>query len=481
MKIAMVTIATENIMDYARYYVEINKAYCKKHGIDFICHDKVLDTSRHPVWSKIPALERLIDDYDWIIWIDADAAVVNHSKTFASLIAEVPEDKYIIMGKDNNGWNAGVFMLRGKDEVVKSWLGFVYRQTQFLNHKWREQSAMAHSFDTEYRGFVFEMDRQLFNSYHKSKGNPVYQEGDFVLHVINTSTQERIRWIRPFYQSIVESEKYVNKGEIADYTNKKLTEYLQPGANICLRYPHGLGDLLMFLPYYEQLKQQYPDTNIQLVVTPDKQKLIGDIPDIKYDYLLYVPVHFNEEGGKFEGMTKPETGVVYDFGTKYDPSLEYKDVLNLKRHLQKTRPFVGFGFFSTHFPYETDCDEMLARYMWEGVINKGLIPIELQFYQSGNHHNIFGRRFAFAQTNTRHCKPNMDTLLAIAGMCRGIAAVSTGLFHLGAVMMPENTLYIKNQFELSCYTNRTDIREVDIMRNKNQAKDAIDRWLASLI
>ena len=62
-------------------------------------------------------------DFDWLLWIDADAAIVNHEKTIEPLVEGV--DKMILIGKDINGWNSGVFYFEGGQES-KDWLEFVF-------------------------------------------------------------------------------------------------------------------------------------------------------------------------------------------------------------------------------------------------------------------------------------------------------------------------------------------------------------------
>ena len=94
-------------------------------------------------------------------------------------------------------------------------------------------------------------------------------------------------------------------------------------------------------------------------------------------------------------------------------SLNQRSLLNL--------PLVGFSFFSTHFPKEIDCRERFAEYLWNRAIQEGYVPIELQFFQSGNQHNIMRRKFNFATNTTRLCKPDASRLISLVKACRGIA------------------------------------------------------------
>jgi len=147
MKILVLTLATSNITNYSKYTHAINRQYCKKHSYDFISYDRHLDPSRHPAWSKIKAIHNHIDDYDWIMWIDADAIFLNHNKRIEPLL----DDGYnIIISKTFDLINSGVFLIKGNNEWSKSFLDDVYDQTQFLdstNNRW-EENAIEHLYLT---------------------------------------------------------------------------------------------------------------------------------------------------------------------------------------------------------------------------------------------------------------------------------------------------------------------------------------------
>ena len=296
---------------------------------------------------------------------------------------------------------------------------------------------------------------------------------------------------------------------ISDFSSKKVIEYLKPGMTVRIDYPHGLGDVLMFLPYSNQLQIMYPDIVFHLKTTPDKQNIIGELPSpCDYDYVFYLPAHFNEGGGKYKGMTKPECNCIFDLGIAYDKNLEYKDVQNIKEEviqpiteknplgdkeaeerekaLTKSErsllnlPLVGFSFFSTHFPKEIDCRERFAEYLWNRTIQEGYVPIELQFFQSGDQHNIMRRRFNFATNTTRQCKPDASRLISLVKACRGIASVATGTYHLGMTLMPENTLYLGSQWQTEYFTNKPDLLKVDVRKSHFDEMATINKWFQSM-
>ena len=204
MKTAIVSMCTRNILPYAQYTITLNRAYSEKHDIPLFYYMDVLETTRHPVWSKLLALRNHVMDFDWLLWIDADAAIVNHEKTIEPLVDGV--DKMILIGKDINGWNAGVFILKGGQES-KDWLEFVFRQTQFIKSKYKEQDAMSWSFTLpQYQDRVMEINRKLINAYWTQKHVDYYTDGDFILHTPGTSDTDRIAIFKPFVDKLMEKE-----------------------------------------------------------------------------------------------------------------------------------------------------------------------------------------------------------------------------------------------------------------------------------
>jgi hypothetical protein len=110
----------------------------------------------------------------------------------------------ILIGKDINGWNAGVFILKGGQES-KDWLEFVFRQTQFIKSKYKEQDAMSWSFTLpQYKDRVLEINRKLINAYWTRNHVDYYTDGDFILHTPGTPDTDRIAIFKPFVDKLME-------------------------------------------------------------------------------------------------------------------------------------------------------------------------------------------------------------------------------------------------------------------------------------
>jgi len=98
-----------------------------------------------PSWNKVTLIRKLIATYDLVVWVDADAVVVDLSRDIAS---EFQTDKWLhIVEIQPPSWgthlNAGVFAVRS-GPTTASFFREVAQLTPFKHHPWWEQAAMLH-------------------------------------------------------------------------------------------------------------------------------------------------------------------------------------------------------------------------------------------------------------------------------------------------------------------------------------------------
>lgn len=85
MKLLMATRADVGVIDYLPYTLPILKKYAKKWGAEF----KILDKSYGPVFWRLMSFYGLLDEYDRILYIDADVVI---TKTCPNIFEVVPYD-----------------------------------------------------------------------------------------------------------------------------------------------------------------------------------------------------------------------------------------------------------------------------------------------------------------------------------------------------------------------------------------------------
>jgi hypothetical protein len=73
MKIAVLMWYDDKIKYYADNFYKINAAYCEKYNYTLIKSSTRRCKGREPHWERFPLILKHIKDYDYVVWIDADA------------------------------------------------------------------------------------------------------------------------------------------------------------------------------------------------------------------------------------------------------------------------------------------------------------------------------------------------------------------------------------------------------------------------
>ena len=122
MKIAVCMWYDAHAAEYGDICREINRIYCEKHGYILIKSSRRAYKNRPATWERFPLLLKYIENYDYMVWIDADAFfynsappledIINHYEKDILLSADV--DKYL----KSDSVNAGFFILKNTKKVI---------------------------------------------------------------------------------------------------------------------------------------------------------------------------------------------------------------------------------------------------------------------------------------------------------------------------------------------------------------------------
>lgn len=125
MKICVVMFYDDKIKYYGDNTYEINKRYCAKYNIEIIVSKTKKYSNRPPQWERLPLLIDNIDNYDYLIWIDADAFFINDSENIIDIINKYKNYNFIFSNDiDNKNINSGVFIIKNNNyskEFLNMW------------------------------------------------------------------------------------------------------------------------------------------------------------------------------------------------------------------------------------------------------------------------------------------------------------------------------------------------------------------------
>lgn len=149
MKKLLVTIATENILPYAKEIIENQRWYAGKQKYDYLCHETIYWPNLHPSFSKVWEIWNALETgYERIIWADADVAFMDSSFDLATLLDDTSKypDGYFMAAYQQTNWKTwrylcnGLIVLRNDDECKKyvaEWMRRV--DTHFIkDHPWEQ-------------------------------------------------------------------------------------------------------------------------------------------------------------------------------------------------------------------------------------------------------------------------------------------------------------------------------------------------------
>lgn len=124
-------------------------------------------------WEKISCIEKALDlGYDFVLWIDADAMVVDTGQDIRSAIGEAgsAREKDFFLTRHAMGGgkspNLGVVLVRNSEPARKI-LGDMWNMKKYENHRWWEQAAFLEYFGLI--GGLSESERRLFDGYGDAK------------------------------------------------------------------------------------------------------------------------------------------------------------------------------------------------------------------------------------------------------------------------------------------------------------------------
>ncbi len=184
--------------------------YAARHGYRCQCVTFPPSTSRSPYWAKIAAVSAGLQqpDVEWVMWLDADAMIVNQEIAAASLLRS---DADLLLASDHNGICCGIFLVRvcewsrrffetleflGPAGYRQDWLGDLQEQTtlRYLLKTFPSHAAHAHM-----------LEQPVLNSYLET-----YQPGDFILHLGGLDNAVRLALLQDLQRGVVPATPFAD-------------------------------------------------------------------------------------------------------------------------------------------------------------------------------------------------------------------------------------------------------------------------------
>lgn len=253
---------------------------------------------------------------------------------------------------------------------------------------------------------------------------------------------------------------------------------------ILIRFGHGWGDTLMFMPIFDQLKVDFPDVEFDIYLENGQEEIFESYPNKnngEHDLVFHLDFPMSEGSGitKAEKCCQEEIGIEYQakfnwgFNSPEEPILR-NETASLRVLPRYESPFVAVHFQGTALPNSVNCPKDIAYKIWDEIIEFGKIPIECHFEHG--FHNPVNRKYSFINRDVRDCNANLRSLIGLIQHSFAFVGIASGPFVTALVEMPNRTLFIQNKHKIKDYT-RQDIKTIDILNYKS---GTVKEWLKTL-
>jgi hypothetical protein len=186
------------------------KEYADRHGLHLKVFTDGFNRTRAFQWSKIQFIRRVLPDYDWVWWLDADAIITNHKNTYSKFLLQ---DADIVIGNQpetDSFCNTGSFFIRNCP--FSFWLlDEIWKRDDLANKTFYEQTALSNLYEkgmckNRVKLIPFRQINSFCDAYAERLGGAIPDEklqwhvGDFVAHCCGYSVSHRLEILREFWK-----------------------------------------------------------------------------------------------------------------------------------------------------------------------------------------------------------------------------------------------------------------------------------------
>jgi hypothetical protein len=187
LKIKVATYMYGNF-DYFRLSERINRLYCSRHGYEYVIDRSEPLQDRHINIQKVRARLNVLNNCDYLLFIDADACFYSHELSIEEEILDLLSNKKILFaancGCEKTRWtpslpNSGIILMKNDPEVIQfheDWWNYyeVHPEKKFI-HPY-EQQALWNELCKKYENII-----SLCQDYYRMNG--IY--GQYIRHFIS--------------------------------------------------------------------------------------------------------------------------------------------------------------------------------------------------------------------------------------------------------------------------------------------------------
>jgi hypothetical protein len=217
MKVGLVMFYDDNIKSFGDINSIINKKYCDKYNITFIVSNEKKYNDRHSAWERLPLLIDNISNFDYLMWIDADAFFYIDSKNVIDIIDNNPNHNFIFskdilhqnLGFSEPNINSGFFIIKNS-EYSKNFLSkWAYDEAFYKNNPhpyWYDQGVLIDMYNKDELNIKqnsIKLEYGVLQHFFEHDK----QENTYIYHIAGRSINEKYNISKKYFDKIMNNNE----------------------------------------------------------------------------------------------------------------------------------------------------------------------------------------------------------------------------------------------------------------------------------
>jgi hypothetical protein len=193
----------DNIKSYGDINYKINQSYCEKYNLEIICSHKKMHPTRCAMWERLPLLLQNLSNYDYMIWIDADAFFYFEASNILDIIIDNPTPNFIFSNDlGNRNINTGFFIVKNSQYSIDFLNRWAFDEELFKTNPypyWPDQGVLIDMYETNIMSIK---DNSVLYDYGRLQHFFKNDKNDkcYVFHLAGRQTYDRNRESEEYYR-----------------------------------------------------------------------------------------------------------------------------------------------------------------------------------------------------------------------------------------------------------------------------------------
>lgn len=206
MNVCVLMFYDDPIKDYAEINYNINKLYCNKHNLNLILSHERLHTTRHPAWEKLALILKHIHNYDYIIWVDADAFFYVDGNNILDVIQNNKETNFIFSNDRRQSMvNTGIFIVKNSEYSISFLKKWAYDPNLHKNNshpEWWENGVLIDMINNNTLDINKNCIRYSYGILQHFEKDPLikFKVKPLIKHMAGQKKEQRIRASKKYFE-----------------------------------------------------------------------------------------------------------------------------------------------------------------------------------------------------------------------------------------------------------------------------------------